>query len=134
MNESKHQGKLQQLCCQLREEYQAVETLIGEVKTRRDGDLDVASLTNIRNRLTTIKRIESEFGPIRDQVMARGEVVPEKLKNEVEQTIAIITRLIPGISEIEQVARDSHQRLGPRIHEAVRGLQMQNAYRRTTTP
>lgn len=133
MNALKNQDKLRQLCSRLQDEYRAVESLIGEIKQNRDGDLDVESLKRIRDRLNTIKQIEAVFAPLRDDVMKNGGNPPPELRTIVQETIKIITRLIPDISAIEKAALESRNRLEPRIHDAVRGLQMQHAYKRTTT-
>lgn len=132
MNDSTNPNKLLQLCQQLQDEYLSVESLIKEVKEDRNGDLDLESLTLIRNRLNEIKQIEEEFAPLRDDVMATGQT-HSGIRDMVASTIKVITRLIPDISQIEKLARDSRAKLGPKIHDSVRGLQMQNAYHRVTT-
>ena len=74
------------------------------------------------------------YGPRHDQLVQEGprSNLPENLTPEanqmLEDTISIVSDLIPRIGQLEADAVRAREKLTPQIHDGVRALKMQNAY------
>ena len=61
-------------------------------------------------------------------------VLPKALTNDTlnidDETIKIVSDLIPQLNALEEIAKADRSKLAPEIHDGVRGMQMQSAYQR----
>lgn len=130
MTKQKLQQQFRNLATQLHGQYKAVEKAIREVDDRKFSTPDVDLLTRINSLLDPIKHTESELAPIRDQMQSNGMSTPDDMKAVIDETVSIVSSLLPKIGELENKAKEARQNLAPKIGESVRAMRMQSAYGR----
>ena len=87
-------------------------------------------LVELNNDLTNIKKLEIQISPIRDEMKSNGESLETETRKIVDETIEIVSALVPRLGLLEELARNERENLSPQIHQGVRAMQMQAAYTR----
>ena len=122
--------KFRDLTTQLHGQYQIVENAIREIDDGKFSTPDIDLLTRINSLLDPIKQTESDLAPIRDQMQSNGMSTPEDMSKVIDETVAVVSYLLPKIGELENKAKEARQNLAPKIGESVRAMRMQSAYGR----
>lgn len=129
-------NRLQQyhvLVQQMLDQYRIVEQNVNRVSSELETTSATDALEPIKQLLDQVKQTESELKPIRDSLQADGATVPPETKALVDDTVKIVTTLIPRIGAMEQKAVESRERLAPVIREGVRAVKMKSAYAKQQT-
>lgn len=108
---------------QLKAQYEQLASLIESLHD--ENGRDVAPMNDQMQR---IKQTEATLKPLRDEFLAKGNVVDGPLKKVNDETIEIVISLMPMLAELEKSSVESLRRLFPKIQGSVRAIQMQNAY------
>ena len=120
---------VQQLFSQYTLAQQAVDHVYANQETASNNE----TLDSIRQLLTHVKQTEAEIAPLRDSLQSQNIAVPAATQTVVDDTIKIVTTLIPRIGALEKSAVDARERLAPVIHEGVRAASMKSAYAKQKT-
>jgi len=129
-------NRLQQyhvLVQQMLDQYRIVEQNVNRISSELETTSATDALEPIKQLLDQVKQTESELNPIRDSLQADGATVPPETKALVDDTVKIVTTLIPRIGAMEQKAVESRERLAPVIREGVRAVKMKSAYAKQQT-
>lgn len=124
------QQQFSDLATELHQHYQTVQAAIEQIDAKQIAAPSVELLSQINALLTPVKETESRLAPVRDQLIAAGESTPADVKPIIEQTVQIVSYLLPKIGELEKSAQQSRDNLAPKIGESVRAMRMQSAYSR----
>ena len=111
------------LTLQLHQQYVDLNHVIDSM-----GNEAVESVEDIAIHMKRIKETEAELKPLRDAVVAAGQKLPANLQTATDETIKIVTGLMPKLAMLEKATVESAKRLFPQVQESVRAVQMQNAY------
>jgi DNA repair exonuclease SbcCD ATPase subunit len=108
---------------QLLQQYQSLDATIDVmVKT------ESTSMEGVTSRIAEIKRTEQSLAPLREQYRREFETLSDDLRRVTDQTIELVTGLMPKLAQLEKATVESANRLFPKIQESVRAVQMQSAY------
>ncbi|MEM7454254.1 MAG: hypothetical protein AAF456_07850 [Planctomycetota bacterium] len=121
---------LVELTIRLRDQYVLAEKALNSLAARSHSEPE--DLEEVTELLASVKQTEAELRPHREAYEASGRPLPSDLQPVVNETIGIVSRLIPRITELEKVAVQARENLKPQIHEGVRAARMQSAYSRAT--
>ncbi len=111
------------LTLKLREQYQALDSIVEAMNHDSDQSIDLIS-----EQLKVIKKTETMLRPLREEFRRTNTKLPPHLQEPTDQTIELVKGLMPKLAQLEKTTLDSAQRLFPKIQESVRAVQMQNAY------
>jgi hypothetical protein len=120
--------QFQALARQLLSQYQVVEQAVEHVFENQESTSKNEMLDAIRSLLTEVKQTEAQLKPLRDILKNDSVSMPPATQATIDQTIQIVTTIIPRIGAIEKSAIDSRESLAPVIRESVRAVQMKSAY------
>lgn len=118
------------LVFQLRDQYKVVLEKVDAIFARQEPTANTETLRVIQNLLVDVKHTESKLEPLRAQLQASGNTTPVDVREVVDQTVGMVSKLIPRMGQLEQAAVESRERMAPEIHASVRAVQMQSAYSR----
>ncbi len=124
----KNSQPIESLASGLLEQYREIESLVKLIEQSVNNVDRVKLFDNLNILLLDAKRIEGELAPLRTEFADHGVAIPTATRQQVNQTVAIVTRLIPRLGTLEERARKERLKLAPQIHDGVRALQMQSAY------
>lgn len=121
------------LAQQLYDQYKVVEQTVDKICDKAETAAASDTLELIQHLLVRVKQTETQLKPIRDSLLASGETLPADTKKIVEDTVQVVTTLIPRIGALEKDAVESREKLAPVIHEGVRAAKMITAYSKQRT-
>jgi predicted nucleic acid-binding Zn-ribbon protein len=108
---------------QLLQQYQSLDATIDTL-----GQSESPSMDDVTSKIAEIKQIEQSLAPIREQYRSEFETLSDDLRRVTDQTIELVTGLMPKLAQLEKATVESANRLFPKIQESVRAVQMQSAY------
>ncbi|MEQ1903446.1 MAG: hypothetical protein ABL888_04615 [Pirellulaceae bacterium] len=111
--------------------YRQMESLIdrlGEFESTPDKLDEINRLVKIE--LDSIAKLEKETSGIKKQYRNTRPHASEQVKQITQQLAGLIERVLMKISLFEQQIQRSRDLLAPQIHQGVRAVQMQDAYRK----
>ena len=126
-------NKLEQfniLVQQLFVQYKVVERTIDQICSRRGTASETENLQMIKQLLSQVRQTEAEIQPLRDSLQANNATIPDSTQAIIDDTIQMVTTLIPKIGALEKEAVESREKLAPEIHEGVRAAKTKTAYAR----
>lgn len=112
----------------LLEQYRVVDRAITDITSQKEHRSSNETLEKINQLLAGIKKTESQIQPVRDDLIAQKVSVPEPTQKVIDETVQIVTALIPRIGALEKDAVAARERLTPVIREGVRAAKMKSAY------
>ena len=124
------ESQFRQLTLQLRDQYRGVEEKLDQVYTDKGTVTELKALEHINGLLSGVKDTEAILQPLRAQMQAAGESTPDDLGPIIEETIRMVSSLLPRFGEMEKAALEQRENLAPQISAGVRAAQMQSAYTR----
>ncbi len=116
------------LAAMLLDQYRVVDRAVTMVVGQNDPGSSNESLETINQLLAGVKETESKIKPLRDELVAANATLPEATQKVIDETVQIVTSLIPRIGALEKEAVEARERLSPAIHEGVRAAKMKSAY------
>ena len=119
-------AKFHELSVKLRQEYESVEQRVDALFCDVTSTTD--ALEKINSLLDQVKLIESQVQPIRESLNESGESLPAETRLVVDETIQMVSRILPKVGELTQAAVEAKEKLAPKIHAGVQALKMQSAY------
>ena len=111
------------LTVQLHQQYVELDGIVDKLT---QGPLE--SVDSIADQMKKIKRTEGALGPLRDRFIESKRSLSDHLQTVTDQTIVLVTQLMPKLAQLEKTTIDSAKRLFPQVQQNVRAVQMQNAY------
>jgi seryl-tRNA synthetase len=118
------------LVIELHQHYQTVNDAMRKIESGSLAAPSVELLSQVNSLLDPVKATEAKLRPIREQMETAGRSTPAELKPVIDQTVEIVSFLLPKIGELENSAKESRAKLAPKIGESVRAMRMQSAYGR----
>lgn len=115
------------------DQYLIVQRAVDYIYATKDSVSTTDTLESIRNLLMDVKQTETEIQPVRDSLQAENAQIPPATQELVDQTVQIVTTLIPRIGALEKDAVEAKENLAPAIRESVRAAQMKSAYAKQRT-
>jgi hypothetical protein len=122
--------RINELVSELLQKYRAVQAHLDRASEPIHFAAQAEQLAELKSTLDEAKFIEQQLFPLRDQFALAGGELSQQTQSLIEQSIAIVTRLLPQLGSLEKQAQIARQNLEPQIHDGVRLLKMQNAYAR----
>lgn len=116
------------LAKELLHQYRSVDRAVDYVVASKGSTSANETLEVIKKLLDSVKKTESKVQPIRDSLIAEGATLPESTQKVIDETVKIVTTLIPRIGALEKDAVEARERLAPVIREGVRAAKMKSAY------
>lgn len=111
------------LTVQLHQQYVELDGIVDKLA---QGPIE--SVDSIADQMKKIKRTEGALGPLRDRFIESKRSLSDQLQTVTDQTIVLVTQLMPKLAQLEKTTIDSAKRLFPQVQQNVRAVQMQNAY------
>ena len=111
------------LTVQLHQQYVELDGIVDKLT---QGPLE--SVDSTADQMKKMKRIEGALGPLRDRFIESKRSLSDHLQTVTDQTIVLVTQLMPKLAQLEKTTIDSAKRLFPQVQQNVRAVQMQNAY------
>ena len=127
---SQASSQFRQLTLKLRDQYRGVEAKLDEVRADKGVVTELKTLEHINGLLSGAKDTEAILQPLREQMKAAGQSTPDDIRPIIEETIQMVSSLLPRFGEMEKVALEQRENLAPQISAGVRAAQMQSAYTR----
>lgn len=124
------QQQFSDLATELHQQYEIIRARIEQINAEQMTTPSVELLSQINVLLAPVKETESRLAPIRERMIAEGYSTPAETKPIIEQTVEIVSYLLPKIGALEKSAQESRDSLAPKIGESVRAMRMQSAYGR----
>ena len=111
------------LTVQLHQQYVELDGIVDKLT---QGPIE--SVDSIADQMKKIKSTEGALGPLRDRFIESKRSLSDHLQTVTDQTIVLVTQLMPKLAQLEKTTIDSAKRLFPQVQQNVRAVQMQNAY------
>ncbi|QEG23358.1 hypothetical protein [Mariniblastus fucicola] len=121
------------LVLQLLDQYKIVDQTVQQVRTKPETESPIDTLETIKQLLDHVKQTEARIQPIRDSLQAANATIPRPTQQLIDETVTIVTSLIPNIGALEKDAVESREKLAPIIREGVRAVKMKSAYAKQTS-
>lgn len=120
--------KINSLVTNLLQHYRTVQDQLN-LAADLEGNVSRAEiLRELKGTLDRIKAIELQLFPLRDSFVAGGGTLSDQTHSLIQQSIDIVSRLIPQLGTMEQQSRQAKLDLAPEIHDGVRTMKMLSAY------